>query len=220
MAWAGTTTFIDNFDRAQALSTTPGMNGWTVKDTSSSGTPTYLCAGSGAGMKLTLEQTNEAQIVTMYMNDVLPFDLLKIQNVWWVAKVADIASTTTLVMGVGSAQNDTADSVATNAWFRMEGGTSTTALLYESDDAVTDDNDNAAGTTLAATYKRMLIDFTQGLSTVRFFVDGALAGTTSMAAYTTATYVQPFVQIQKSGGTTTPSVTLGQFGISYKWSYG
>jgi hypothetical protein len=219
MAWAGTETLIDNFNRAQALTTTPGFNGWTIKDTSSSGTPTYLCAGSGAGMVLTIVNTNEAEIVTMYTNDVLPYDLLKINNVWWTAKVAGIDAVTTLVMGVASAQNDTADTVTTNAWFRMEGSASTSALLWETDDNTTNDDDNATGTTLAATYKRMMIDFTQGMSAIRFFVDGALVGTGSMAAVTSATYVQPFVQVQKASGTGTPVVTIGQFGISYKWNY-
>jgi len=220
MAWAGSTVLIDNFDRAQALTTTPGENGWTVKDTSSSGTPTYLCAGSGSGMVLTIVNTNEAEIVTMYTNNVLPFDLLKINQVWWVAKVTGVDAVTTLTMGVASAQNDTDDSVTTNAWFRMEGSASTTVLLYESDDGTTDDNDNSTGTTLSSTYKRCLIDFTQGMSLVRFFVDGAYVGTTSMAAITSATYVQPFVQVQKASGTGVPVVTIGQFGISYRWTYG
>src|SRR5574343_599043 len=99
MAWAGTTTQIDNFDRAQALTTTPGFNGWKVADTSSGGTPTYLVTTSGAGMKLTLDSTNDAEIVTMYHNDVLVYDILKIDQIWWVAKVGSIDSVTQLALG-------------------------------------------------------------------------------------------------------------------------
>ena len=220
MAWAGTDCFIDNFNRAQAITTTPGVNGWTVKDTSSSGTPTYLVGGSGTGLVVTCDNTNEAQIATVYQNNVLPYNLLDISNVWWVAKVSGIDAVTTLVLGVASAQNDTSDTVTTNAWFRMEGSVSTTALVTETDDNATNDDDNATGTTLAAVYKRLMIDFSQGMGSVRFLVDGALVSTLSMAAITTATYVQPYVQLQKASGTGIPAVDLRQFGITYKWSYG
>lgn len=198
------------------------MNGWTVKDTSSSGTPTYLCA-SDVGMVLSIVNTNEAQILTMYTNDVLPYDLRYVQNVWWVASVSGIDSTTTLVMGLASAQNDTSDTVSVNAWFRMEGSASTTALVVETDDNDTNLDDKATGTTLAGTLKRMFVDFSQGLADARFYVDGArVAATTTfdMSGLAAGGDVQPYVQIQKSGGTGTPAVTLRQFGISYKWSYG
>jgi hypothetical protein len=224
MAWAGTTTFIDNFDRAQVFSTTPGMNGWTIKDTSSAGTPTYLCATEDGGSAvLTIANDTEAEILTLYQNNVLPFDLRMISHVWWVAKVAAIQAESTLVFGVASAQHDTPGSVATNAWFRMEGGTSLTNLYVETDDATNDVAITATGTTLGAVYKKCLIDFSQGLADMRFFVDGvrAAAGTTfSMASAATGQNVQPFVQFQKSSAAGTPVLTLAQFGITYKWSYG
>lgn len=224
MAWAGTDCFIDNFNRAQTFSTTPGHNGWAIKDTSSAGTPTYLCVTEdGGAAKLTLASNNEAEIVTLYTGDVLPYDLRMISNVWWVAKVAGIDAVTTLTMGVGSAQSDTDDSVAYNAWFRMEGSASTTALVVETDDATTDNNDVATGVSLSSTYKRMMIDFSQGLANIRFFVDNArvASGTTfSMASAVAAQNVQPFVQLQKASGTGVPAVTLAQFGITYKWTYG
>jgi hypothetical protein len=224
MAWAGTSKFIDNFDRAQAFSTTPGQNGWTIADTSSSGTPTYLCVTeNGGASKLTLTNTSEAQIVTLYYGDVLPYDLRHISQAWWVAKVASIDAVTTLTMGLGSARHDTDDSVAYNAWFRMEGSASTSALVVETDDATTDNNDVATGTTLSTTYKKLLMDFSQGLADVRFFVDGArvAAGTTfDMSAAAADQNVQPIVQLQKASGTGVAAVTLAQFGIIYKWTYG
>ncbi len=224
MAWAGTDCFIDNFNRAQAFTTTPGQNGWTIADTSSAGTPTYLCiTEDGGAAKLTIANNDEAEIVTLYTGDVLPYDIRQISNVWWVAKVAGIDAVTTLTLGVGSARNDTDDSVATNAWFRMQGSASTSALVVETDDATTDNNDVATGTTLAAVYKRLLIDFSQGLADVRFYVDGArvASGTTfDMSAVAAGQNVQPIVQLQKASGTGVPSVTIAQFGITYKWSYG
>lgn len=220
----GVKTFIDNFDRAQSYTTTPGMNGWTIKDTSSAGTPTYLnITEDGGAAKLTLVNTSEAEIVTLYQNDVLIYDVRQLKSIWWIAKVASIDAVTTLTMGVASAQNDTDDSVATNAWFRMEGSVSTSNLVVETDDGTTDKDDIATGTTLSSTYKKLLIDFTNGLGDVRFFVDGArvAAGTLfDMSALTAGLNVQPWVQIQKASGTGVPAVTLAQFGVCYEWAYG
>lgn len=218
-------TFIDNFDRAQSYSTTPGMNGWTIKDASSAGTPTYVnITEDGGAAKLTIASNDEAEIVTLYHNDVLVYDVRSIKHVWWIAKVADIDAKTTLTMGVASAQHDTPDSVATNAWFRMEGSVSTSNLLVETDDAVTDLDDKATGKTLSSTYKKLLIDFSYGLANVRFYCDGerVAAGTTfDMSGLTAGLNVQPFVQVQKAAtsSTGTPSVTLAQFGIQYEWAY-
>lgn len=212
------------FDRAQAFTTTPGQNGWTIADTSSAGTPTYLCiTEDGGAAKLTLAATSEAEIVTLYMNDVLPLDLANLQNVSFIAKVAGIDAVTTLTIGVGSARNDTDDSVATNAWFRMEGSVSTTALVCETDDAVTDNDDKATGTTLAATYKKLSIDFTNGLSDVRFYVDGervASSTTFDMSGLTAGLNVQPIVQLQKASGTGVPSVTIANVSAQYRYAYG
>ena len=222
----GVRTFIDNFDRAQAYTTTPGMNGWTIKDASSGGAPTYLnITEDGGAAALTIASTDEAEVVTLYQNDVLIYDVRQLQHVWWIAKVAAIDVKTTLVFGVGSAQNDIADSVATNAWFRMQGSASTTAVLCETDDAVTDNDDKATGETLAAVYKKFLIDFTNGLADVRFYMDGkrvATSTTFDMSGLSAGLNVQPFVQIQKAATTSTgvPAITLAQFGVQYEYAYG
>lgn len=201
----------DNFDRAQAYTTTPvGDFGWTIADTSAAGAPTYVNI-SGRGAKLTLAANSEAEIVTLYQNDVLPFQLNKIQQVRFVAKVAGIDAVTTLTLGVGSARNDTDDSVATNAWFRIEGSASTSAVVVETDDGTTDDDDNATGATLAATDKEFVIDFSNGLSDVRFYIDGArvaASSTLSLAAASSSQNVQLICQLQKASGTGVASVTL------------
>ena len=220
----GTRCFDDFFDRAQAFTTTPGQNGWTIADTSSSGTPTYLCATEDGGSAvLTLAATSEAEIVTLYHNDVLAFDLAKVKHVEYILKVAGIDAVTTLVAGIGSAQNDTADSVAEHAWFRMEGSASTSAVVVETDDGTNDNNDVATGTTLASTYKKCIIDFENGLSDVRFFIDGerVASGTTfDMSSVTSGQNVQPMVQLQKASGTGTPSVTIAGINIVYSYAYG
>lgn len=220
----GVRLYEDFFDRAQAFTTTPGQNGWTIADTSSSGTPTYLCVTEdGGAAKLTLVSTSEAEIVTLYHNDVLAFDLAQIQRADFIVKVAGIDSATTLTFGLGSARNDTDDSVSINCWFRMEGSVSTTALLVETDDSVTDNDDKATGTTLSSTYKKCSIDFTNGISDIRFFVDGerVASGTTfSMSGITAGQNVQPIIQIQKASGTGVPSISVAAICIQYRYAYG
>lgn len=216
-----TVVFDDQFRRAQAFTTTPGPNGWTIKDTSSAGTPTYLCSADGA--VLTLAANSEAEIVTLYQNDVLIWLANKLQHVEFVLKVSGIDSVTTLVAGLASAQNDTADSVAANAWFRMEGSASTSALVVETDDGTTDLDDKATGTTLAAVEKTLRIDFTNGLSDVRFFVDGervAASTTFDLSALSSSQGLQPFVQLQKASGTGTPAVTIRRIKAQYAVAMG
>jgi hypothetical protein len=214
----------DFFDRAQSFTTTPGQNGWTIADTSSAGTPTYLCiTEDGGAAKLTLAATSEAEIVTLYTNDVLPLDLAQLQSVEIVAKVAAVDAVTTLTFGVGNARNDTDDTVGVSAWFRMEGSVSTTAIVVETDDGTTDNNDVATGQTLGSTYKKFTIDFTNGLSDVRFYIDGervAASTTFNMSAITSGQNVQPLIQLQKASGTGVPSVTIASVRAQYRYSYG
>lgn len=213
--------YVDNFDRAQALTTTPGMNGWTVTDTSSSGTPTYLCT-TGAGMKLTLVNTSEAEIVDMHHNDVLQFDVdqIKVADFW--VKVAGVDSVSTLVWGLASARNDTPDTVSYNAWFRMEGSASTTNVVCESDDGVTDYDDKATGITQAATFKIYRIDFTNGKSDIRFYAGDSLGSLVRVAptvTFTLASYtgqLQPYVQVQKASGTGVPSISIRRIRIEHQ----
>lgn len=224
MIHRGVRHFEDLFDRAQALTTTPGQNGWTIKDTSSSGTPTYLCVTEdGGAMKLTLAATSEAEIVTMYQNNVLIWDLANLISVSFIVKVAAIDAVTTLTIGLASAQDDTDDSVAVNAWFRMEGSASLTALLAETDDGTTDLDDKATGATLAAVYKKLTIDFSNGLADVRFYIDGervAAATTFDLSAITAGQNVQPFVQLQKASGTGVPSVSIAKCEADFRYAYG
>lgn len=214
---------VDHFNRAQVLSTTPGARGWTVKDTSPAGTPTYLCiTEDGGAMALTLSNTNEAQIVTMFLNDVLVYDLRQIQRVWWICKVSGVDAVTQIAWGLASAQNDTLDSVAVNSWFRIDGTASLSNVVIETDDNVTDTDDKATGATLGSTYKKFEIDLGKGLSDIRFYIDGQPVGsqTFSLAGAAAGQNVQPFVQLQKASGTGVPAITIAQFGIQYAYSYG
>ncbi len=170
-----------------------------------------------------LDNTSEAQVVTLYQNDVLPYDLALIQQVEWSAKVSGADAVTSIVFGVASAQNDTADSVTINAWFKLAGADSTSNIVVETDDNTIDNDDKATGVTLSTVYKKFTIDFTNGLADVRFFIDGVrvATGTTfNMSAVAAGQNVQLFVQIQKASGTGIPAITLTKAAIQFKTADG
>lgn len=217
--------FIDNFDRDIAFTAGTANCYWTIKDTSSAGSPTYttVTTEDGGALKLTLANTSEAETLTLYQTDKLFYDLQYLQHVWWVVKAASFDAVTTFCAGVGSAQNDTLDSVVTNAWFRVEGSTSTSALGVETDDAVTDVTLTSTGQSLGSTYKKLHIDFTYGLGDVRFFCDGARVAQSTkfnMSGLTSGLNVQPYLQLQKASGTGVAAVSIAQFGIQYQYAYG
>jgi len=186
---------------------------WLVDDTSSSGTPTYTTGTSVA--VLTLASTEEVENVCLHHGDALSFDIDLIQSIEFSAKtVATLDSATTIVMGLGSARNDDPDAVAANAFFKLAGSN---AVVCESDDGTTDNDDKATGVSLAATYKRFLIDFTGGKSNVKFYIDGArVASSTTfdMSGYSAG--LQPIFQIQKTSDTNTDSLTIDYVRITCK----
>lgn len=181
---------------------------WLIVDTSASGTPTYVRAGSAA--TLTLAATSEVENVCLAHGDSLAFDIDDIQRVEMRVKLGAAFTTgSELVFGVGSARNDTTDSVAANAWFKMVGANSTSAVYVETDDGTTDNDDKATGATLATAYKEFVIDFTGGKSNVRFLIDGVrvAAGTTfDMSGYSSG--LQPIVQLQKAANTNVDAVSI------------
>ena len=196
----------DWFDRAHTYSTTPGFNGWTTVLTGT--TPTAV-NNDGGGFTGACNAANEAQLVVLYQKDMLAFDVDELQYMEFFAKVAGVDAVTTIVLGLASAHNTTLDSVATNAWFRMQGSASTSNLLCESDDGTLDLDDKATGTTLADTLKKFHIDFTNGKDDVRFFVNDARVSPTVTFDIGAATgKVQPYFAVAKASGTGTPSISV------------
>jgi hypothetical protein len=138
--------------------------------------------------------------------DALAFDIDDIDTVEMRVRIgaATFTSGSILVFGVGSARDDTANSVDAHAWFRIEGANSTTQVYVETDDAVRDNDDIATGLTLGTTYRRFVIDFTGGKSNVKFYMDDANGNLTRVAASTTfdmsgyTAGLQPIVQLQKA----------------------
>lgn len=214
----GTHKMLDRFMRPLTLTTTPsgGEFGWTLKDTSSAGAPTFLCV-SGEGLVGTLAASDEAEVLTAYQNNVLPFLLNKLKRIKILAKAAAFDAVTSAVLGIGSAQADDTDTMSINAWFKIVGGAANAnTVVVETDDNTTNDDDNATGKSLGTTLKEMVIDFSEGLSKVRFIFDGDPVGTYyDMSAAAATDKVQLFIQHQKASGTGVGVLTIRSVEVEY-----
>lgn len=207
--------YVDDFEGTSVTFPTSANIGtpWLV-DVTGAAPPTFL-RNAGAAV-LSLEATSQAQIIGLHHGDAKTFDIDDIQRVEMRAKIgAAFTSGSILVFGVSGDRNDTADSMAECAWFRMEGANSTTLVYCETDDGTTDKNDISSGVTLGTTYKRFVIDFTGGKSNVKFYIDGVrvCASTTfDMSAYTGS--LQPMIQLQKAANTNADVFTLDYIKIN------
>lgn len=220
-----TVSYLDHFNRAQALTTVPLQNGWTLTDTSVAGAPTLLTSTENGGrLSLTLANDTEVENLAATHNDVLMFDLADIDYVRFVAQIGSaLGATTVVTMGVGNARNDDEDAIGVSAWFKMEGSASLTAIVAESDDGTNDVNDAATGETLGTTYKEFVIDFTYGLADLRYFIDGARVAestTFDMSNITADQNVQPIFQVSKGSTAGTPTLHVARFEIQYTTAYG
>ena len=210
-------TFEDDFFGGRTYTTTVGEGNWKITDTSSSGTPTYASVSPSATgeIALTFDSANEIQNVCLDFGDKLCFDIDNIQRAVFIVKtVATLSSATTLAFGLQSARNDDTDATANNAQFKLAGSN---AVVCESDDGTTDNDDKASGVSLVATYKEFVIDFTGGKSDVKFYIDGQrVASTTTFSMAAATGSLQPFVQISKTASTNVNSVTVDYVSVECK----
>lgn len=187
---------------------------WVKADTSSGGSPTVLSVdGSKNGaIALTHDSTNEIQNLFLYHGDHLNFDLASLLRASFRIKVtASLNAATSMAWGLTGDRNDAIDSVAQAALFRIIGNNT---VVVETDDGTHDNDDVATGQTVVATYKWFVIDFTAGVSDVRFFMGDAnnkltrVARNTTfdMSAYTGS--LQPFFQNQKTAATSVDALTI------------
>jgi hypothetical protein len=212
-------TFYDDFNGVVATLPTSAdpATAWLVDDTSVTGTPVYTKGTSVCTM--TLNADNAVVNICNHFGDALDFDIDLVQRVEMRCRIgaATFTSGSTLVFGLGSARDDTPDSVTAHAWFRMEGANSTTLVYAESDDGTRDVNDISTGVTLGTTFKRFVIDFTGGKSDVRFYIDGqrvCASQTFDMSAYSSG--LQPIFQLQKAANTNADSFVCDYIKVECK----
>lgn len=206
--------FKEDFLGPQTLTASPaGSDKWDIADTSSTGTPTYTVGGINGEATLAFDNTGEIQNVCLFMSDKLNFDIDLLLRVEFYLKQgqATIDSATSLAFGMCSARNDAIDSLAAHASFRLIGSN---AVVVETDDGTTDNDDVATGQILTNAYKRFVIDFAGGTSNVKFSMSDGSGSMTNVARSTTfdmsgyTAGLQPYVQLQKTADTNTDSVVI------------
>jgi len=182
---------------------------WSVADTSSAGAPTKVMHADG--YKLAHAADVEVENLCLYWGDICSIDITKVRRIVMRVKQlqATKAAATTIAFGLASARADDPDAIATNAMFRLNLGTADNSIFCETDDGTTDTDDKATGKTLSNALKTFEINFSNGLSDVRFLIDGQRvceSTTFSIAAATGG--VQPFLQIQKTSNANTDGVQI------------
>jgi hypothetical protein len=198
---------------------------WTKAEVKTNGSTTLVGLTGVAGGVLSgaVSNTNEALAVEAYHGDICSFKADDIHTFACRLKcVADITTAEYLVFGLRSARNDNPDTPTYNVQFKLA---ASTAIVLESDDGVTDNDDKASAGTLSTTFKEFMIDFRQGLSDIRFFASDASGKlvrlapkTTFNAASLTGQFLQPFFVVGKASGTTTPGIYVDYCDILYKRS--
>jgi hypothetical protein len=171
---------------------------WAVLETS---TTVALRANEPNGVaEVAISNTDRAELAVLHWGDQLPLMPARGLVVQFVARMPVLPTLGTeaaeFALGVASAHAAALNDVATNAWFYLN-TTGLGAVYWESDDTATDNDDQATGVTITAAdgWHVFEIDFTS-LSAVKFRIDGALVGTASMAAATSAV-VQPYIRAGK-----------------------
>lgn len=183
-----------------------------------SGPPTIAVVDGSANGEVSIdhEATSEVQNACLYMGDNLQFDIDTIVEAWFDVKMnqATLDSTSMVTFGLIGDRNDTIDTIAQTALFRVIGADSTTNVVVETDDGTVDRNDIATGQTLVNAYKRFKINFATGTNDVRFFINGqavATATTFDMSNYTGS--LQLFAQLQKTADTNVDGFTIDGWGV-------
>lgn len=204
---------------------------WVKTDTSSAGAPTIL-ALDGGGVRFTLDSgQTEVENLCLSFGDALSFDIDDIIRFWFIAKtaVAVLDSNTQIAFGMAGARNDAIDSIAQAILFRAIGSN---ALVVESDDGTSDNDDVATGLSLSSSWRRFEVNLAERNSTreppslslgrksnIGFYGANSLgslrrvaSGTRfDMSAYTGG--LQPFMQVQKASDSNGDTFDVLKFGI-------
>lgn len=204
--------WCEDFLGAQVFSTTAASNvghSLTLTDTSSSGTPTIgVVTPSECGeVSIAFDSTTEVQNVCLSMGDKLCFDIDRVKS--FRARVkqgqATIDSNSQFAIGLASARNDTIDSIAAFALFRLIG---TNEVMCETDDGTNDLDDKATGINISTSYVDLYIDLSNKKD-VRFYVGGqpVCQGVTfDMSNYSGS--FQVYIQAQKASDSNTDSFAI------------
>lgn len=212
--------FYDDFFGAGTFGAAAAGSPWVVTDTSSSGTPTVAVvdmgeattAGAQGVVQMTLDSgQTEVENLCLSFGDKLCFDIDKIRGFECRVKMgqATLDSNSQVAFGLTGDRNDTIDTIAYQALYRVIGADSTTAVVAESDDGTVDNNDIATGQTLINSWRVFKMEFFAGQSAVMYCIDDIPCATDT--TFDLSNYhagLQPFFQLQKSSDSNGDSLLI------------
>jgi len=220
-AGAGVCEVFSDFIQATAAASDPfGTN-----DTSAAGAPT-LAANDDAvdgAFELLHDNTDELQELTLSFGDSLMVPagqgwVMEARVKIVIASGASFSADQRCVIGMASARNATLDSVADNAWFRIEGASNVWQL--EGDDGTTNTDDQASSPSTSYTddvYQVLRIDG-RDLDAVQFSIDGQNVGEVDVSGMAATDGLQFIAEIQKDGGTETDALEIDYVRVTWQRS--
>ena len=195
--------FVEDF-----LGETFDTGKWATVETNLNTAIGLMADESNGVLSLIIDADNNAEEATLYWGDQRPLNAGYNLNIEGRLRITTPGTACAMVFGVATDANGTPDSVAAHAWFRLQ---ASLALLAETDDATTDDDDNDCGQTLVSgTWYVFRIDLSS-LGDVGFYLDGVLLdpGTLSISAISAGnSAMQPYLSLIKTSGTATARVDV------------
>lgn len=187
---------------------------WTLLDTGAA-TEAIISDEPNGVIGLYLTNANEAQSAGISHNDITQLRVANQPGIEWRFKVKTLPTSGSVAyFGIGSAlveesSANNVDTLVTHATFKLVGSG---AIVVESDDGTTDNDDVATGTTVTADdqYRvaRIQIDANQK---AHFFLDGVEVATSTsfdMSATSATEGIQPIAYIGKVSGTTVGEIEM------------
>lgn len=199
----------NDFD-TPALDTT---NLITLRDTAE-GAEIIEADGANGAVSLALTATSEAQLAGFDYADQRPYVLNQGLNFEARIKLSVLpTSGTIMVIGLCGDHNATADTIAENIWFRVDGSG---AIKCESDDTATDTDDVATGVTVTnADWVVLRIDCTVATD-IKFYINGnRVASGTTFTHATGGLKLQPVARLNKASGTSVGTMLVDYIAV---WS--
>jgi len=209
--------YHEDFFGDKVYSSTADANGWKINETKTAGSPSVATASHSQGaVKLTIDSTSEAQDEVLYHGDVLSFDPANLMACHFILNAATVGSNSTVIAGLAAAHNATPTSITQYAWFTLSGSYALNCGIHGTS--------VSTGLTLTSgTDVHLVIDFSHGLTDVRFYADNGNGQLVRVAAGTTfdisgyaGSYFQPYLKSGKSTGADTPVLTVDLFSVEYK----
>lgn len=206
--------FIDDFIGADVAFPAAGAPesgcAWVVKVVDTAGTAAAAGDADAVGgtVSLALDNTDEKQEASLYMNDELQFSIA--QGLIFEARITPAVLPTLgaeLVVGLISAWADGLDAATYSAFFTMDGSGE---IFCEADDNATDRSTTSGVTLTAGAYAVLRLDCTD-VADLKFYVNGnrvASATTFAWAASAANSKVQPIASAYKASSAGVGTLTV------------